>query len=768
MSFHSKALVLILILTLLTFCSPTFVTLSPTPEDTQQPAALPVPDIIRMPAATLEIDGKIQIGGIGSYCWFGTKGAPAISGCSNAPGIPTSREPLRTSTPFTGKFHLPVSSPPESLYVTVMAVKAADEIAGMSNDTYRFWRTVSGWSGELPLKTDVENEFREDPGLYVIQLDVRWKDLGNVSYGFLVQIGDGDSGLSPLVQTISPGNFTATALILQTITPLSRLGNGMASNLALSPDGSQMAIITSQGLYLFDTGSQQELWFKTFDNAPTVVKFSPDGSRLVVGSKASILSILNAQTGGTVLQILGQEGIHAVWSPDGTKLLTSAGCGEVNILDGSSGTLLHSLEPAKCNDVTPGYVNAVWSRDGRHIYVSGGNGYVAAWDASTYQPLAGYQPDPPEHTFDFNIEPSPTQGLFALNDGTSIAILNADTGRIIKTLKGKRQDIPLGEIGWSPDGKQLAAGNSNEVIVWDVNTGQQIHDISGYQPISGLSWMPNGEALVGLLSPDGSLNAVDISSGGRLFSLDGFGSIGVFSTYPKWDGSELLTYDGTDIIRWDSATGKTISRTAAPPPPYWAPKYGGDQALSPDGSRIALGQVVVEANTGRELATLNDVASHGRDRVAWSPDGRLVVSGDSLGMDETIIWDSHSGQVVLRLENSQSYLGALAWSRDGNQIAGASDGLIAIWDATTGKQLERLTSGMVSERIQSVAWSPSNHWLAAGTYSGRIYLWDLQKIIPVAILNGHTDVVLGLTWSPDGALLASASLDGTVMIWKLP
>lgn len=190
--------------------------------------------------------------------------------------------------------------------------------------------------------------------------------------------------------------------------------------------------------------------------------------------------------------------------------------------------------------------------------------------------------------------------------------------------------------------------------------------------------------------------------------------------------------------------------------------------LSPDGSRIALGQVVVEANTSRELATLNDVTSHGRDRVAWSPDGRLIVSGDSLGMDDTVVWDSRVGKVLLRLENSHSYLGALSWSWDGKQIAGAGDGVIAIWDALTGKQLQRLTSGMMSERIQSVAWSPDDRWLAAGTYSGRIYLWDMQRNIPVAILNGHTDVVLGLHWSPDGTLLASASLDGTVMVWKLP
>ena len=181
---------------------------------------------------------------------------------------------------------------------------------------------------------------------------------------------------------------------------------------------------------------------------------------------------------------------------------------------------------------------------------------MLAWDSSTYQPLAGYQPEPPDHSFDFIIEPSPTQGLFALNNGTSVAILNADTGRIIKTLKGNRQDIPLGGIAWSPDGKQLVAGNTGEVIVWDINTGQQIHDISGYQPISGLSWMADGKTLVGLLSPDGSLDAVDLTSGKMLFSLDGFGSMGTFSSYPRWDESELLTYDGTDVIRWDSATGK--------------------------------------------------------------------------------------------------------------------------------------------------------------------------------------------------------------------
>ena len=100
--------------------------------------------------------------------------------------------------------------------------------------------------------------------------------------------------------------------------------------------------------------------------------------------------------------------------------------------------------------------------------------------------------------------------------------------------------------------------------------------------------------------------------------------------------------------------------------------------------------------------------------------------------------------------------------------SGMDNGMLILWDASSGKQLRLLTAGMKGQRINTLAWSPDGQRLAAGFASGKIILWDMRQYRPVALLVGHADQVVGLNWSTDGSLLASNGLDGTVLIWKLP
>ncbi len=735
--------------------------------------------VITPPPATLEVDGVTQMAGIGSYCWS-SGGVVSKSLCADMAGIPTASDPLvLTEFPVNAKFHFEMELVPDNVTMSVMPARSGQELVG-ADSAHRLWNPGEGRSGSLSPKSSFEYPFQETEfvsgdGLYVILISAHWKNFGDASYGFLIQIGAGNQQVDATPSASIP---TPQLVSLQTINPITRLGKGAASSLALSADGKWLAVNTPLGVYVYETETQNEIWFLPLGNAQwRVLDFSPNGDRLAIGSQNGGVLVVRSDTGKTLHHIATGESGQPDWSPDGMKLLTGAGCEEVRVWDADSGELLQTVQEVKCNNVVPGIVRAVWSGDGRRIYVNNNYGNVLAYDAKNYQPLAGYEPHPPEYSFGLDIIPSPTEDLFALENGLSIAILNGGTGKIIKLLEGNRQDIPLEEITWSPDGKQLAAGNNGEVIVWDVNTGQQIHNIAGHQPLPGLSWMPDGETLVGLLSPDGSLNAMTLD-GKIVFSLYGFGMVNGYSSTFFWEGNHLFTYEGTQVTYWDALSGRILEQQPTTAQLAWALADG--YALSTDGTRAASPDAVMDSTNFKEVTRLIDNPEHGRDKVVWSPDGRTLASGDSLNISPIILWDAQTGEQILTLPTGDIplYLGGLTFSPDGSLLAaggslmdsanGLDGGVLILWNVNTGERVHVLNAGMTSQRIMSIAWSPDGHWLAAGTNSGRIVLWDMLAFQPVASLDGHANEVFGLSWSDDSSLLASNSIDGTVLIWELP
>jgi len=783
--------------------------ITPPPTQTVQPTPIPLPTIATPtmtpqlsqaapPAATLTVNGVTQTAGVGSYCWVDQNAHPANQVCADLPGTLTSSKPLQTGTPYTAHFHLQEDYPPQSLYVSVMAISPTQEAMTAENNGLRLWKPAPGWGGSLPLKTESEYEFQEGNGLYAIQLNAEWKDLGWVTYGFLVQVATAGQGVSESGTQSPPSQLPTPAIItLPNVVRLQQFGKGTAKVMALSPDGRWVVMIKAFGIYGFDTTTQSQVWVKPFTNAANSLNYSPDSQRLAIGSSDNILSILDAHTGNNLLNIQGEEGIHAAWSPDGKQLLTSANCEEVKVWDAITGNLVHVIQGAKCNDVTPGSVNAAWSFDGKRIYVNKDNGVIDAWDATNYQPITGFHAGPLPYAFGFEFYPSPAQNLIAIENGLSIAVLDGETGEIVRMLTDERIATPP-TILWSPDGKQLIANNYGIHVSWDVATGQPVHFLEKYGEIAGLSWSSEEKPVSGIVSKDDKLAIIDLATGNPLVSSDEYSQVSEAPISLKWDGADLLTYNGSEILRWDMSTGRLLSRLAAQNPKDWPWLPDNDFIFSPDGTRrIEISTEatiradgtgiehpilsVVDSKNGKALARLDDQQQYSRDKSTWSSDGKRIVSGDSFGLESTIIWDAATGKVLFTLPNEfdgqRASVGNFKWSPDGLRIAagefllgpaGENKGLLVVWDASTGKQDRVLTAGLNNERVDILAWSPDAKWLVEGLASGQILLWDIVQYRPLAFLIGHEGLIAGFSWSDDSRFLAANGSDGTVMIWKLP
>ena len=148
--------------------------------------------------------------------------------------------------------------------------------------------------------------------------------------------------------------------------------------------------------------------------------------------------------------------------------------------------------------------------------------------------------------------------------------------------------------------------------------------------------------------------------------------------------------------------------------------------------------------------------------VAWSPDGKRLVSGGDLAL---MLWDAESGQALRNFSGHSEDVVRVAWSPDGKRVAsGSGDGSIKVWNAETGQELISLQGH--SRKVYGVAYSPDGKRLVSGSWDRTVKIWDAIAGKEIRSLEGHTDLVLCVAWSPDGKRIASTSADKTVRIWN--
>ncbi len=241
------------------------------------------------------------------------------------------------------------------------------------------------------------------------------------------------------------------------------------------------------------------------------------------------------------------------------------------------------------------------------------------------------------------------------------------------------------------------------------------------------------------------------------------------------DGKFIVSAGEDKAIRiWDWRAGKTVRTIRGQSGPGQEGKILA-MALSPDGRWLAVGGLLANFDGSNHIEVgairLYDFASgelkallkgHTAvvDGLAFSHDGRKLISGGGLGDFSAMIWDVETPALLHRLQGHRAQLHAVGFTPDGARaVTGSFDKTLRLWSVTDGTLLKEMTGH--GDKVVALAVSPKDGGIASGDSSGEIRLWDSGSGAGASgktgalkgVLASQGGLVGSLRFSPDGRLL---------------
>jgi WD40 repeat protein len=537
---------------------------------------------------------------------------------------------------------------------------------------------------------------------------------------------------------------------------------GPVFSVAVTPDGARIVSGSrDRSVRVWDARTGTELavlkghiaWISS-------VALTSDGARIVTGSGDGTARIWDAATGAELAVLKGHVGeISGVAvTPDGARIITSSKDKTVKVWDAKTGAELGTLRGH-----TAEVSSVAVSPDGRRIVTGSYDGTVRIWDSKTGAELSVLQGHGSEVT-SVCITPDGSRIVSGSADGTA-QLWDLDTSAELLTLKGA---ATVRSVTVSPDASTIIIGSATDsgdgvVSLWDAKTGQELarRRIRAAGVLS-VAVTPDGAHLVSGYS-DGTIRIWDANPDTGAVRLQGHAAA-ITALAVTLDSTRIVTgsEDGTARI-WQIKTGAELAVLKGHTGPVLS------VAVTPDGARIVTASEdktarIWDAKTGAQLAVLTDpIPAATVTRLAVTPDGTRVITG---GLGIARIWDVKTGAQLVELNPHGGLVTSIAVTPDSSRtVIGYANNIARIWDNKTGAVLTELSGHNFP--VLDVAVFPDGSRVITTSQDTTARIWDAQTGAELLVLRGHSNgnAVNGVAVTSDGKRVVTSSLDGTARVW---
>ncbi|KAG8830893.1 hypothetical protein FRC17_004108, partial [Serendipita sp. 399] len=170
-----------------------------------------------------------------------------------------------------------------------------------------------------------------------------------------------------------------------------------------------------------------------------------------------------------------------------------------------------------------------------------------------------------------------------------------------------------------------------------------------------------------------------------------------------------------------------------------------------------------------EDTSIQSFALHSKSvfAVAAHPTAPLAVSG---GEDDAgYLWDTTTGETVLRLDGHEDSVVAVEFSHDGQLVAtGGMDGRVRIWkqqQPNSWKSWEFLRQLEGVDEVVWLKWHPVGSVLLVGGQDSTVWMYQLPSGTSMQVFASHTGPVNIGNFIPSGKRIITGDAEGTLIYW---